>query len=60
MFVNMDPTSGAIDGRMLIGRNEDPRKMYTFFVDAEQRRGSNGRCAADGSQFWVKFNSTME
>ena len=59
MFVNMDPNSGAHDGKMLIGRNQDPRKMYTFFTDAEQRKekkadGTLGRCAADGSQFWVK------
>ena len=61
MFVNMDPTSGAGDGRMLIGRNEDPRKMFTFFVDAEERKDPvSKRCATDGSQFWVKFNSTME
>ena len=57
MFVNMDPTNGAEDGNMLIGRNNDPRYEMGFFVDGQSRKLPNGKCSTDGSQFWVKFTS---
>merc|ERR1711865_625784 len=60
MFVNMDPSAGGGDGGLLIGRNQDPRMMFTVFNDAQHRKNSEERCAADGKDFWVKISAKDE